>query len=300
MKKPLLCAVLSAILMSTLSSTAYAQRGWLLPSTTVLSGPEWVTVDAAVSNQLFHLKLGPLALEQVNITGPDGTALAPQHIARGNLRNSFEFRPEQPGTYKITVTNEALVTTYTASASGGSGRAGRAPRNRRWIGAPADYAQNVPDDARIVGNARVESRYETFITVGRPDEAVLQPAGVGLELLPLTHPNDLYAGETAQFQFLVDGAPAPDLRVSVIAGNARYRDELGEIVLRTDQAGKFSVTWPRAGMYWLHAAEDNGELSLSGSGSPTPIAPPHEFAPGTADTPTRRAHYSATLEVLQP
>lgn len=33
--------------------SAQAHNVWLLPSTTVLSKSEWITVDAAVSNDLF-------------------------------------------------------------------------------------------------------------------------------------------------------------------------------------------------------------------------------------------------------
>ena len=46
--------------------SANAHRAWMLPSATVLSGDEpWVTVDAAVSNNLFNLEHFPLQIEGV-------------------------------------------------------------------------------------------------------------------------------------------------------------------------------------------------------------------------------------------
>src|SRR5690606_34374129 len=125
------------------------------------------------------------------------------------------------------------------------------------------------------------SRMEVFVTSGAPTRSVLEPTGQGLELKPLTHPNDLFAGEPAEFVFLLDGKPAAGVEISVIPGGNRYRDELGEIKASTDAAGKVSITWPQAGMYWLTAEYTTRE------GVRKPAS-------------ERRASYSATLEVLAP
>ncbi|MCQ3971659.1 DUF4198 domain-containing protein, partial [Klebsiella pneumoniae] len=95
------------------------------------------------------------------------------------------------------------------------------------------------------------NRMEVFVTSGAPSTDVLAPSGQGLELKPVTHPNDLFAGEAAEFVFLLDGKPAADVEISVIPGGNRYRDQLGEIRTKTDKAGKASITWPEAGMYWM-------------------------------------------------
>ena len=55
MKKHLKLALLAAAAVTMLSASAQAHRTWLLPSATVLSGKApWVTVDAAVSKDLFY------------------------------------------------------------------------------------------------------------------------------------------------------------------------------------------------------------------------------------------------------
>ena len=54
---------------------ASAHKAWLLPSQTVIAGENpWITVDAAVSNDLFHFNHVPLPLERLAITAPDGKA----------------------------------------------------------------------------------------------------------------------------------------------------------------------------------------------------------------------------------
>ena len=51
-------AALAVSLSVALPMAAHAHRAWMLPSATVLSGNEpWVTVDAAVSNDLFYFCL---------------------------------------------------------------------------------------------------------------------------------------------------------------------------------------------------------------------------------------------------
>jgi uncharacterized GH25 family protein len=96
---------------------------------------------------------------------------------------------------------------------------------------------------------------------------------------PATHPNDLYAGETAKFRFLLDGKPAQDLEVEIIAGGTRYRDSPNAQSFRTDKDGVIAVTWPASGFYWLDASVDDEHATVP-------------------NVKKRRASYNATLEVL--
>ena len=137
----------------------------------------------------------------------------------------------------------------------------------------------MPANAEDLKISQTSSRIEVFVTSGNPTESVLKPTGQGLELAPVTHPNDLFAGEAAEFVFLLDGKPAANVDISVIPGGNRYRDDLGEIKAKTAADGKVRITWPEAGMYWLEA-----EL-VTDQGVNKPAI-------------ERRASYSATLEVL--
>ena len=69
----LLLGIAAATMLAT---PALAHRQWLLPSATVVSGSGddvWVTVDAAVSNDLFYFEHQPLRLDNVKAYAPDGT-----------------------------------------------------------------------------------------------------------------------------------------------------------------------------------------------------------------------------------
>jgi uncharacterized GH25 family protein len=282
-KYALIAAALGAVV------PAHAHRAWMLPSATVLSGEDpWITVDAAVSNNLFYFEHFPLRLSgigetdsvnrttngrtpsQLQITAPNGTQLVGQNGNTGRYRTTFDVHLTQKGTYKLALENARLMATYTENGERG-----------RWVGELEDLQANLPGSADDVEVIQSNSRMEVFVTSGKPTETVFQTTGKGLEITPLTHPNDLYAGETAEFVFTIDGEPAADIDVNVIPGGNRYRDELGEMTLKTNADGKVDITWPAAGMYWFEAEFDTTEG----------VTPP---------VTRRRASYSATLEVMAP
>jgi uncharacterized GH25 family protein len=63
MKRTALALVVS---LAVMPFTAMAHKAWLQPSETVLAGADpWVTVDAAVSNDLFYFNHVPLPLERL-------------------------------------------------------------------------------------------------------------------------------------------------------------------------------------------------------------------------------------------
>src|SRR3546814_11157477 len=80
------------------------------------------------------------------------------------------------------------------------------------------------------------------------------PGGKGLELQPVTHPNDLVTGEAGQFRFLLDGKPAAGVKVTVLPGGIRYRNRLNQMDLTADADGLVSINWPAPGMSWMQAS----------------------------------------------
>ena len=104
--------------------SAHAHKAWLLPSETVLSGEDpWITVDAAVSNDLFYFNHVPLRLDSLSIIGPDGKPVQPENSATGKFRSTFDVHLTEPGTYRIAVVNAGLSARWDVD---GPGRAGRA------------------------------------------------------------------------------------------------------------------------------------------------------------------------------
>ncbi|MET3131689.1 putative GH25 family protein [Oxalobacteraceae bacterium GrIS 1.11] len=247
---------------------AQAHRPWMVPSSSMVEAKDaWVTVDAAISEGLFDIDHQPLKLDALEITGPDGARVAPENVVTGRLRSVFDVKLAKPGTYKAAIVTQSVLASY---RQGGE--------MKRWRGSEDALAKDIPADAQELTVSRQYSRLETFFSAQHTSEAVFKPAGVGLELLPLTHPNDLRAGEKASWRFLLDGKPAANLGFSLVQGGVRYRGVLGEIRLNTDARGEVTFAIPAAGMYFL-------------SSSWPAVAPGQPPAP-------RRLSYAATVEVL--
>jgi uncharacterized GH25 family protein len=291
MKTRLLIA--SALAALLLPGAAQAHRQWMLPSSTVLSGTDsWVTVDAAVSNDLFYFEHVPMRTDGIKVTAPDGTEARIENPATGKYRSTFDVHLTQQGTYRIASVSSGMMGSYMLN-----GKQERLPRGTT----KETLATAIPAGATDVRTSESASRNEIFVTLGAPSTTIFKPTGVGIELVPVTHPNDLIAGEAASFQFLLDGKPAADLPVTVIPGGIRYRDALMQMDLKTDKNGKLTVTWPEPGMYWLNASVGGGrEGGPGGPGGPDAGAPPPPRPAAPAGPPVRRAAYITTLEVLAP
>lgn len=265
MKKFIAVALLTAG-MGTVSQ-AHAHRAWMLPSATVLAGDTaWVTMDGAISNSLFYFEHHPLNLDQLEIVDPDGEPVEAQNKASGKYRSVFDTELKKDGTYTFEIRYSGLVGMYKLN-----------DKPVRWRGS-ADEVKDIPEDAKGLRLFEVDNLMQVFVTKGAPTNETFRTQGVGLEMVPVTHPNDLFAGEVSEFRFLVDGEPAEDLNVVLIRDGIRYRDQVDEIQLKTDAGGGISVEWETPGMYWLEA-----ELEQPGTRS---------------DTTKRRMSYSATVEVL--
>ena len=258
-----------ATVLWLLPLSALAHKAWLLPSQTVNSGENpVVTVDAAVSNDLFYFNHVPLRLDNLVIVSPDGSRVEALNPATGKYRSVFDVELKQHGTYRIGTYNSGLSASW---MEGGE--------RKRWRGNADGFATGVPKDAQGLQVMQAVGRVETFVTNGAPNDTALKASGEGIELVPVTHPNDLFAGEEASFRLLLDGKPAAGLEIEIVRGGTRYRNAQDEIKATTDAGGEFKVTWPEPGMYWLETTSQDGKTSVP-------------------QAKQRRLSYVATFEVL--
>ncbi|SFS13087.1 DUF4198 domain-containing protein [Sphingomonas jatrophae] len=288
--------LLAAAALAALATAAPAHRQWLLPSGTVFSGTDsWVTVDSAVSNDLFYADHQPGRLEGIKVWQPDGTPGQIQNGSTGRYRSVFDVKLDKPGTWKIGSEMSNVMGSFKVDGvEKRIGRRGPPPGGMArpgGPGAPADApatppappltVADIPANATDVKLTEVIGRNEIFVTTGEPTQTVFKPTGKGLELSPITHPDELVAGEATRFRFLVDGKPAANLKVTVVPGGKRYRDAEGAMELTTGADGVLSVTWPNAGMYWLNATTTDANSSMP-------------------RVTQRRLSYTTTVEVMTP
>jgi uncharacterized GH25 family protein len=263
-----------AIAAICLPLSAMAHKQWLAPSKTVLNVDQWVTFDAGISSDPFVLDNNAIKLDNLVITAPDGTAVTAENSLTGKLRSTFDLQLKQAGTYKIAVLNSGISASWDDNG-----------QTKRWPARGATFtaegfAKEVPPDAQDLKVVQSLGRIETFVTAGKPNATALAPTGKGLELVPVTGFNDLYVGEPATFQLLLDGKPAADVEVEAVANGTRYRNAIGEIELKTDKNGRFTLNWKQPGLYYLSATVTDAKAEK----------------PATS----RRSSYGASFEVLSP
>ncbi|HEY9025336.1 MAG TPA: DUF4198 domain-containing protein, partial [Burkholderiaceae bacterium] len=180
-----------------LGLSAQAHRPWLLPSATMTDGPApVVSIDAAISEDLFEFDSFPLQLDTLRITAPDGSVVAPDARVEARRRISFDVKLAQKGTYRIAGVTDTAMASWKVGGEA-----------KRWRGAPAALARQVPADAQDLQVTRQLARVETFVTNEAPGALPAAVDGDGLELLPLTSPTDLSVGDASRFRVLLDGRP---------------------------------------------------------------------------------------------
>lgn len=242
MKKTITLLAFAAALAAPMA--AQAHRAWMAPTSTSLSGNDaWVGFDAGMSNGVFIPDHAAMRMNGLVVTAPDGSAVQPEHLMQGQYRTTFDVHLTQNGTYKVANVMGGVMASYKLDGE-----------QKRWRGSAAEYPAALPAGATEVQATRTASRIETFVTLNNPTETVFKTTGEGLELVPVTHPNDLAAGESATFKLVKDGQPAVDLDVTIARGGLRYRDNPEEMTVKTGADGAFTVTWPEAGLYWLNAS----------------------------------------------
>lgn len=264
MKKQLMIAV---ALLAAAPMTAEAHRAWLYPSSTVLSGDTpYVTVDAAVSNELFYFNHNPMRLDGLTLSAPDGSVFEAENTNTGKYRSTFDVPIKTDGTYRLSIVSDGLTASYKLNGE-----------RKRWRGTPEAFAKDIPAGAEEVKATHNQRRLETFVTRGKPSP--LQAIESGLEIRPETHPNDMIAGSEAVFQARLDGKPAANIKVEVVPGGSRYRDKVGDFAVTSDADGKLKINWPEPGMYYIEASVEDEKSAFK-------------------EAKQRRATYGATYEVM--
>lgn len=102
-----------------------------------------------------------------------------------------------------------------------------------------------------------------------------KPVGLPMEIVPLSRPYGLYAGNQFSGQVLKDGKPLPEARVEVEFFNKDGKrkapsDAYVTQVVKTDANGQFSFTMPWAG-WWGFAALTDADQKIDKDGQPKEV-----------------------------
>ena len=204
------------------------------------------------------------------VTTPEGKTESFNAAAELKKFNIAEFNLTNDGTYRIRTKEATGNPTKYAQIDGRWLRVRPSrPANAAPMQPQANAEQKAPMQAsqpprfvtedQIPANAKTlqTTNYylaESFVTKGKPSP-IPQIENKGFEFKFLTHPNELYAGESLKAQVLIDGKPVPYLEVDVFKGASSYQPNAKreQPHVKTNAKGELEIKFNEAGIYLIAA-----------------------------------------------
>lgn len=257
-----------AFLLAALAVPAAAHTPYLAPASFEVRPDSVVTLDASFAETFFVPEV-VFDNSEFQVAYPDGSTHAPDTVQRLKTRAVVETTlPGQTGTYRFSTGNRlgAVFRTWELDGKTGTSR---------------DPAVPLPAGATLTSHYQSLSRAEVYLTAGGPTATALKPHGTGLELVPVTHPSDLYRGEHFDFVVQYDGHPLPEQKVEIYRAPGDGNPQAAPETLTTDAQGKARLMLAQAGTY----------LALIRHRGP---------APAGAAAPMYGNNYTLAFRVLEP
>jgi len=241
----------SALALVLTAPFASAHTPYLAPASFEPVFQGWVTLDASFAEAFFVPEV-VFDNSEFRVTDPAGKTAAPLTVERLKTRAVVEHQLKEKGTYRFStgVRHGAIFRTYELN---GERKALRDPK------------EALPEGAKLLDHFQAVTLAETYITLGAPDKAALKPWSKGLEVVAISHPNDVYEGEAFRVQVQFDGKPLNDQAIQVFPTHTGNDHEKALLDVKTDANGFVDLALPKAAVYLLqtryqHAAPKGAEV----------------------------------------
>jgi len=253
-----------------LAQGAAAHAPYLKPSSFAPHHP-FVTVEAALTEGSYFVPDIPIRGDGGYwVTGGAGPAVKVEAAATLKELVIVEAPLPADGTYRIS----------TGERPGRSGKWAKIDgvwKMVRPAGAPGGPGGG-PGGGRAIEESAVPAgaetmvsqsflRADTYVTKGAPTRGALRPTGQGVEVEPVTHPNEVFAGEAFKFNLLNDGKPLAGVAFNIARAGDLYAEKRFGYSSKTDANGTASVTLTQPGAYVL---EVNYPARAEGATEPMP------------------------------
>jgi uncharacterized GH25 family protein len=232
-----LAPLFAGALACAIAAAASAHTPYLAPSNFAPQAGETLALDASFA-ETFFVPEAVFDNSRFTVTGPDGKEIAVDTVQLLKTRAVAEHTLSQgQGTYRFS-TGPRLGAQFRTWEQNGKQESSR------------DADAEIPAGAKVLANFQSLTLAETYVTVGAPDPGALRARGQGIELVPTTHPNDLFVGETFEFAVHYDGKPLADQKVEITEAVWTSDRKPHVVSVLTDAQGRASFKLDRAGT-WL-------------------------------------------------
>lgn len=242
--------VATALLLT--GNNIYAHTPYLAPMSFEASNRGVVTLDASFAEKFFVPELA-FNNSIYTVVTPKGKTINPNSLIKTNLRMVVEHTLKDEGTYRFS-TGKRLGRVFKTYELDGK---------RKSLNNPNDP---IPKGGKLLSFFQSLTMAETYVTKDGPNNNALKAYNKGLEFVAVSHPNELFVGETLSMLSLFNGNPLTDLNVDIFQANDQFSDEKPSVTLTSNTKGEFSFTPEKKGVYLLRARH----RSDAPKGSPAP------------------------------
>lgn len=232
MKTKFICACLYFAAFAVEAHTPY-----LVPTSFEPVFGDQVTLDASFAEKFF-VPEAAFNDSEFFVIGPDGKSIEPDTSIELNTRVVLEHQLVEPGTYRFStgVRYGAVFRIYEVDGERGSTR---------------DPKEELPEGAVLLNHFQSVTQAQSYVSKEGPTETVFAPTGAGLEIVPLTHPNDLFAGDKFRFRVLFEGKAMSGFGAEFHLGTGQF-DGGQKIEVITDENGEGAFVPSKQGVYLMH------------------------------------------------
>lgn len=222
-----------------LSTTAAAHTPYLMPNAFEPINGGLITLDASFAERFFVPEV-VFDGSDFEVRLPDGSMVKPETLVPLKSRIVVEHDMKEEGTYRFS-TGRRLGRVFKAYELNGE------------TVTLENADEPVPEGGKLVSFYQSNTIAEAYVTRGGPTDTVLAPRGDGLEYVALSHPNDLFVGDTLQLQALFYGKPLAGLTVDIFLASQQFGDESPTLTLTSGADGAISFTPQEQGVYLLRS-----------------------------------------------
>lgn len=169
---------------------------------------------------------------------PDGAPLKPEQQFSSPQRRIVEARADAKGTYTLAVTRTGSPMYYSKLT------------DDSWVAKAKDeLTAQEKEGAKVFGG--YFQHIKSYVTLHTPTDTWQKPLGHALEIIPLSHPNLIYAGDALKVKVLYMGKPVKDAVISGIYQGYRAKEHgKTPVSAKTDEQGVASLTFDQPSR-WL-------------------------------------------------
>jgi len=263
---------IASVLACVFATSAQAISPYVLPLNFDARPGTTLTVDAGFTQKIF-IPATPLGDTSFFIIQPNGSHVPINTVHHLQTRTVLE--------YALPTDEKTARGTWRISSGPRLGRIFRSWEVNGKTERASSPEQALPAGAKLLTHYQTVGRAESYVTVGAPTREALKPHGKGLEIIPITHPSDLYTGESFEFIVHFDGQPVAGNTLDIYRSNTgRAESEHTAHSLTTDAQGRASFPLKQSGLYQAYVRHDSK-------------------APKGAAAPTYGNRYALTFRVLE-